>query len=71
MCVGFFYHRYPPPARNEDLGTETDSNLNKQMWYHVVGTPQEADVLLYGYPEQPTWHLGAEVSEDGRYALPF
>jgi len=28
---GFFYHRYPAPNAKE-LGTEVDSNQNKQMW---------------------------------------
>lgn len=29
---GFFYHRYPPPAKSGDLGTEVDSNVDKEMW---------------------------------------
>ena len=29
---GFFYHRYPPPAKAADLGTEVDSNVDKEMW---------------------------------------
>lgn len=29
---GFFYHRYPPPAKGADLGTEVDSNVDKEMW---------------------------------------
>lgn len=28
---GFFYHRYPAPEA-KDLGTEVDSNQNKEMW---------------------------------------
>jgi prolyl oligopeptidase len=103
---GFFYHRYPPPAKGGDLGTEVDSNVDKEMWcvvgragrrllhdcgggisarlhvhsriarantappassrYHVVGQPQSDDVFLYAIPEQPTWHIGAEVTDDGR-----
>jgi len=30
--AGFFYHRYPAPEAREDLGTEVDSNVNKQTW---------------------------------------
>jgi hypothetical protein len=30
--AGFFYHRYPAPEARDDLGTEVDSNVNKQMW---------------------------------------
>jgi len=152
---GFFYHRYPAPDA-KDLGTEVDSNQNKQMWcvggavlrwmcgekgggcgvrgadkgvggclcsaccvqrcatcmrtyswqcgeeqhavcvraphktpptpisslhhsdlktrapaplsaprYHAVGRPQSEDVFLWDVPEHPTWHLGAEVTDDG------
>eukprot|EP00959_Pyramimonas_sp_CCMP1952_P141684 2965283-Pyramimonas_sp.AAC.1 len=32
---GFFYNRFPPPEQ-ADLGTETDSNVNMQLWYHEV-----------------------------------
>lgn len=34
---GFFYNRYKPPSSNEKLGTETDTNIDQQLWYHVVG----------------------------------
>jgi hypothetical protein len=34
-------HRYEPPATGSaDLGTETDTNTNQLLCYHVLGTPQ-------------------------------
>ena len=66
---GFFYNRYAPPKGSAKLGTETDANVDQQLWYHVVGTPQTADKWVYAVPEHPDWFIGAEISHDGRRAL--
>ncbi|CAK0748120.1 hypothetical protein CVIRNUC_001815 [Coccomyxa viridis] len=66
---GFFYNRYRPPCKSEKLGTETDANVDQQLWYHIVGTPQEDDKFIFAQPEHPTWFIGAEVTDDGRYLL--
>lgn len=73
LCVcmqGFFYNRYPAPSHlpedEGDLGTETDSNLGQQLWYHVVGTPQSEDILVLEIPDQPEWQTSAEITDDGR-----
>ena len=63
---GFFYSRYPEPAEGEQLLQE---NRNQKLYYHVVGTPQSEDRLIYERPDQPEWGFNAEVTEDGRYAL--
>ena len=65
---GFFYNRYKPPSKNTKLGTETDTNVDQQLWYHVIGTPQKEDTFVYAEPEHPTWFIGAEVTDDGRQA---
>ena len=36
-----------------------------QLWYHVVGMPQEQDRFIYAIPEEPEWMIGAEVTDDG------
>ena len=63
---GFYYSRYPAPAEANKL---TAVNLNHQVWYHAVGTPQEKDVLVWERPDQPEWNLGATVSDDGRWLV--
>ena len=63
---GFFYSRYEQPKR----GAEFQSlNFNHKLYYHRIGTPQEADVLVYYRPEHPEWEYDGDVSEDGRYLV--
>jgi len=63
---GFFYSRYPEPTGgNAMLGM----NHDQKLYYHVVGTGQAADRLVYERPDHPDWGIGAEVTEDGRYAI--
>jgi Prolyl oligopeptidase, N-terminal beta-propeller domain len=66
---GFFYNRYADPANatGNELGTETNINLNQQLCYHVIGTPQAEDPTV-AVPEVAEWMLGAEVTDDGRSA---
>ena len=63
---GFFYGRYDPPAD----GAEFQSlNLDQEIHYHRVGTPQIDDVLVYRRVDQPEWTFGLDVTEDGRYLV--
>ncbi|MEW5297596.1 MAG: hypothetical protein WDW36_000797 [Sanguina aurantia] len=65
---GFFYNRFPSPeGADTELGTETGSATDQQLCYHLLGTPQSSDTLVYAVPEHPTWMVGAGVTEDGRY----
>jgi len=63
---GFFYSRYDEPAGGNVL---TNVNRNQKLYYHRLGTPQSADVLVYERPDQPDWGFGATVTEDGRYVV--
>ncbi|KAG7263651.1 hypothetical protein CRUP_037983 [Coryphaenoides rupestris] len=65
---GLFYNSYPEQEGKSD-GTETSTNLNQKLYYHVLGTPQAQDCLCAEFLEQPKWMSGAEVSDDGRYVL--
>lgn len=65
---GLFYNRYPKSDSKQD-GTETSANLHQKLYYHVLGTNQSEDVLCVELPENPKWHIGAEVSDDGQYVL--
>jgi prolyl oligopeptidase len=62
--LGFFYTRYPTPAKDSIL---TAKAINGKIYYHVVGTLDSKDRLIYERPDRPDWYLGAGVSEDGRY----
>ncbi|TVU10909.1 hypothetical protein EJB05_44464, partial [Eragrostis curvula] len=67
---GFFYGRYPAPRGGElDAGTETNINLNHQIYYHVVGSDQSEDILCWKDPDHPKNTLGASVTEDGKYII--
>ncbi|CAM0947124.1 unnamed protein product [Alopecurus aequalis] len=66
---GFFYGRYPAPGVELDAGTETNINLNHQIYYHVMGTDQSEDILCWKDPENPKHSLGASVTEDGKYII--
>jgi prolyl oligopeptidase len=62
---GFFYSRYPEP-RDAAL---TESNRNQTLYYHRIGTPQAEDVLAFAQPDRPDRGVGAQVTDDGRYAI--
>jgi prolyl oligopeptidase len=63
---GFFYSRYPEPPRNKRF----EAALTGQaIYYHRLGTPQSADVLIYQRQDHPSWIVNAAVSEDGRYVF--
>ena len=62
---GFYYSRYPEPAGGaSDLSAK---NENHQVYYHTVGTPQTADVLVYENKENPQRFNIASTSEDERF----
>ncbi len=63
---GFFYSRYDEPNEATKLA---GINYFHKVYYHVVGTPQSADVLAYDRPDQKDWYLGGEVTVDGRYLV--
>ncbi|MBI5849419.1 MAG: S9 family peptidase [Planctomycetes bacterium] len=63
---GFFYQRYPEPRAGEIHEATT---RNPSLCYHVIGTPQSADRIVYERPDEPNWGFGAEVTHDGRFAI--
>lgn len=64
---GFYYSRYPKPEGN---GSElSNRNENHQVYYHVVGTPQQEDRLVYEDKANPQRFHIASTSEDERYVL--
>jgi len=44
-------------------------NTHKKIYYHLLGTKQSADKLIYERPDHPKQGIYAEVSEDGNYLI--
>jgi prolyl oligopeptidase len=63
---GFFYGRYPEPKPGEDLRA---SNYFQKLYYHVLGTPQADDKLIYERPDEKEWKFGNLVTDDGQYLV--
>ena len=61
---GFFYGRYPEPPAGKALEVAV---RDKRIYYHVLGTPQSADRLIYERPAEPTLFIDASLDETGRY----
>ncbi len=63
---GFFYSRFAKP----DEGAKFQSlNLNQQVWFHRIGTAQDADTMVYATPDRPKLGHGAQVTDDGKYLV--
>lgn len=66
---GFFYARYEAPKHGDvsKAGKETDKLTGQRIMYHIVGTDQKDDILIYQDKENPFWLFGAGVTDDGEY----
>ncbi len=63
---GFFYGRFAEPEEGEAFQSV---NLNHQLYFHRIGTPQSDDVLVFEQPDHPKWGFGPTVTEDGRFLI--
>lgn len=63
---GFYYSRYPAATEGAAL---TQVNENQKLYFHRLGTPQEADQIIYERPDQPRWGMGGWITEDGEYLM--
>nr|WP_232280882.1 prolyl oligopeptidase family serine peptidase [Novosphingobium nitrogenifigens] len=63
---GFFYSRYPAPPTGEEYRGQA---RNKAIWFHRVGTAQDADEQVYATPAHPDWGHKAQVTSDGAWAV--
>lgn len=62
---GFFYNRYPVPG----TVPAGDEHYFPKLAYHLAGTPQSADRLVYERPQDREVTFGAQVSDDGKYLI--
>jgi len=67
---GFFYARYPPEAGSTQ-GTETSVLENQSIYYHLLNTSQEDDILKISFPANPKWMIDVELSHDGHFLHVF
>ena len=63
---GFFYSRYPASDTGKDLSAK---NVDHQVFYHHVGTPQSDDELVFSDPANPERFHTVEVTDDERFAV--
>ncbi|WP_432769693.1 prolyl oligopeptidase family serine peptidase [Sphingopyxis sp.] len=63
---GFYYSRFPEPAEG---GAFQSLNENHAVYFHRLGTPQSADVLIHATPDKPKLNNSAVVTDDGKYLL--
>lgn len=63
---GLFYSRYDEPTEATKLA---DVNYFHKLYFHKLGTPQSADMLIYQRPDQKEWGFAGQVSDDGRYLV--
>jgi prolyl oligopeptidase len=64
---GFFYSRYPEPANTD--AAYSSVNEDHQLFFHVLGTPQSADRLIYRDSANPQRFHTVGTTEDERYAV--
>ena len=65
---GFYYSRFPEPAAG---GAFQSLNENHSVYFHRLGTPQSADVLIHATPDKPKLNNSVIVTDDGQYLLVF
>lgn len=63
---GFYYSRYDEPKESTKLA---DVNYFQKLYFHKMGTPQSADVLVYERKDEKEWGFEAKTSADGRYLI--
>jgi len=63
---GFYYTRYPEPAEGEKFQS---TNLNKSVYFHKLGDPQDKDKLIFANAEHPERGFWTQVTDDGDYLV--
>ena len=63
---GFYYSRYPEPARGSELTAPTE---HQSVYFHRVGTAQGDDVLVFEDSARPLRFNSIQTTEDERFAI--
>ncbi len=64
--AGFFYSRFALPVAG---ATFQALNTDQAVYFHKIGTAQDADVKVYATPDKPKYGHSAQVTDDGRYLV--
>ena len=63
---GFYYNAFPKPVSGEELSA---SNENSKVFYHILGTKQEDDELIFFDPKTPRISPYPSTTDDGRFLM--
>jgi len=63
---GFYYSTYDKPKVGSQLSGMTQYH---KLYYHVLGTPQSQDKLIFGEEHTPRRYIGAYLTEDQRFLV--
>lgn len=63
---GFFYSRYPEPAKGMEL---SGKNTFHSVYYHRLGTDQSQDKLVFKDEKNPDFNHYSYVTEDEKYLI--
>lgn len=63
---GFYYSSYDKPREGSQLSGMTQYH---KLFYHVLGTPQSQDKLIFGGEQTPRRYIGAYLTEDERFLV--
>ena len=62
---GFYYSRYP----HSDRGGHIKTTDGQQLWFHLIGTEQSEDTLIWSDTAHPDRFYGASVTQDGGWLV--
>ena len=63
---GLFYQRFPEPNKDETYIAKVSAPT---YCFHLLGTPQTQDKVIFEKPEEPNWMFYSELSDDGKYQI--
>lgn len=63
---GFFYSSYDEPKEGDELSGQ---NRFHKVYYHILGTPQKQDLLIFEDKDQPLRNFYAYLTEDEKFLL--
>jgi prolyl oligopeptidase len=63
---GFFYSRYDATQQEDVLKKKNEFH---KIYYHLLGTPQQNDSLVYEDKEHPLRNFGAQTTDDQHFLI--